>query len=173
VSASVRPPAPGDEATAKRSDQPGLHALVQAFQAGLSRQLWGVVLFGSAARGEARDASDLDLLVVADGLPDRFGQRIGLLRDLVPASLRGKVSFIARTRAEFETEFPAYYLDIGLDGIILFDRDGYLGARLARIRELIRAAGLSRHRGDQGFSWRWVQPPTGHWRIDWSGVTGL
>ena len=40
-------------------------ALAQA----LGERLWGVVLFGSAARGEATADSDLDLLVVADALP--------------------------------------------------------------------------------------------------------
>ena len=34
----------------------------------LGERLWGVVLFGSAARGEATANSDLDLLMVADAV---------------------------------------------------------------------------------------------------------
>ena len=34
--------------------------------------LVSVVIFGSVARGEARKDSDVDILVVADNLPDRY-----------------------------------------------------------------------------------------------------
>jgi hypothetical protein len=44
--------------------------------------------------------------------------------------------------------------------------------RLERIRRLIEIAGLTRHRTDHGFVWRWRRSPSGHWRLDWSGVYG-
>jgi hypothetical protein len=150
-----------------------LSSLVEGLKHGLSEKLWGLVLFGSVARGEARESSDLDLLLVADNLPEKFTARMRYLRCLLPDELRGSVSFIARTRAEFEAGFPSYYLDIGLDGIILYDRANYMQQKLARIRELMKTAGLKRHRTDYGFSWEWQKPPGGHWRIDWSGVYGL
>ncbi|MGH7332804.1 MAG: hypothetical protein ACREKS_08685 [Candidatus Rokuibacteriota bacterium] len=94
------------------------------------------------------------------------------LRSLAPASLRGKLSLIAKTRDEFEAGFPSYYLDLGLDGIVLYDRERYMGGKIARIRGLIELAGLTRRRIDHGVVWRWREPPAGHWRIDWSGVHG-
>lgn len=151
----------------------GLNPLVKAFEQGFQGTLWGLVLFGSAARGEAQEASDLDLLVVADGLPEKFTTRMRLLRSLLPGNLRGKVSFIAKTRAEFEGGFPSSYLDLALDGIILYDREDYMKQKLERIRSLIQTAGLTRRRTEYGFFWWWKRPPTGHWRIDWSGVYGL
>jgi predicted nucleotidyltransferase len=87
-----------------------LSTLVEGLQHGLSEQLWGLVLFGSVARGEAQEGSDLDLLLVADGLPEKFTARMRHLRCLLPSALRGGVSFIAKTRAEFEAGFPSYYL---------------------------------------------------------------
>jgi predicted nucleotidyltransferase len=139
----------------------------------LGERLWGVVLFGSAARGEATANSDLDLLVVADGLPERLTERLRLLRQSLPGHLRGRASVIARTRREFEEAFPSLYLDIGLDGVVLWDRDGYTRQRLERIRALIGEAGLSRAPTRGGFEWRWTTPPAGHWRVDWDGVHGL
>ena len=42
-----------------------------------------VVLFGSVARGEADERSDLDVIVVAEDVPDRFGKRTVHARGLV------------------------------------------------------------------------------------------
>lgn len=150
-----------------------LKTLVAAFERGLHGTLWGLVFFGSAARGEAGETSDLDILVVADDLSVKFTRRMQLLRGMLPGEMRGKVSLIAKTRAEFEAGFPSYYLDIALDGIILFDRDDYMKKKLERVRSLMQTAGLTRRRTDYGFFWQWKKPPTGHWRIDWSGVYGL
>jgi len=41
-----------------------------------------VALFGSAARGEATDASDMDLFAIAEGLPARHFKRCTLLNGL-------------------------------------------------------------------------------------------
>jgi predicted nucleotidyltransferase len=150
-----------------------LAPLVEGLKYGLSQTLWGLVLFGSVARGEAKESSDLDLLLVADDLPEKFTARTRYLRGMLPSDLRGTVSFIAKTRAEFEAGFPSYYLDLALDGIILYDREEYLRKKLAHIRELMQTAGLTRQRAEDGFSWQWQKPPRGHWRIDWSGVYGF
>ena len=159
-------------AEAKRISQE-LDSMADALRAQLGESLWALVLFGSAARGDAIDSSDLDIFVVADSLPDRITARARLLRSLIPNPIVGRTSFIAKTRAEFEQGFPSYYLDLALDGIILFDRDRYMSSRLERIRSLIQDAGLIRLRTEYGFFWRWAKPPAGPWRIDWSGVYGL
>jgi predicted nucleotidyltransferase len=150
-----------------------LDSMVHALHANLGESLWALVLFGSAARGEARNSSDLDVFIVADSLPHRFSARGRLLRSLIPKAIVGRISFIAKTRDEFEQGFPSYYLDLALDGVILFDRDRYMAWRFERIRSLIQDAGLIRLRTQYGFFWRWAKPPAGPWRIDWSGVYGL
>lgn len=149
-----------------------LRPLVEALVSGLQQRLWAVVLFGSAARQEATETSDLDLLVVADDVPPAFTARVRLVRGLVPDSLKGKVSLIVKTRAEIEGGFPLYYLDLGLDGVVLYDRGRYMEEKLETIRGLITRAGLRRERIDHGFVWKWLALPPGHWRIDWSGVHG-
>ena len=152
---------------------PALTEVREGLRSGLAGRLWGLVLFGSAARGEAREGSDWDLLLVADELPEGFLERHRFLRALLPSACRGRVSFIAKSRAEFEAGFPSYYLDVALDGIVLLDRDRYTEGKLQRILDLMREAGLRRRRVPAGFVWEWERPPAGAWRIDWTGAYGL
>lgn len=154
-------------------DDPDLRDVVEALRRDLGEALCGLVLFGSAARGEARERSDWDLLLVAEELPARCMERHRFLRSLLPPARRGRASSIAKSPTEFEAGFPSYYLDVALDGVILLDRQGYMAEKLKRIREVIREAGLRRRRVKPGFVWEWEQPPAGAWRIDWTGAHGL
>ena len=56
-----------------------------------------VVLFGSYAVGDARDDSDVDLLVSMDYCGNRLGVAAGIIRDLKP---RFAVDLIIRTERE-------------------------------------------------------------------------
>ena len=124
------------------------------------------------ARGAGARQAALSAAAVESTPVSTFGKAfIATARSRRPAMRR--TSVIARTRREFEDAFPALYLDIGLDGVVLCDRDGYTRQQLDRIRALTREAGLSRAPTRGGFEWRWTTPPAGHWRVDWDGVRGL
>ena len=161
------------ELSERRTTELPLQEVLIALRDCFGDLLRSVLLFGSRARGDARPESDWDLLVIADGLPASPLERSRMVRCALPARWCGRAAVIAKTPQEFETEFPAYYLDIAADGRILHDRDGYLEGRLNRIRELARDAGLERRKLRHGFVWTWQTPPPGPWRIDWDGVRGL
>ena len=135
---------------------------VEALQRGLGDRLISVVLFGSRARGEAREDSDWDLLVLARDLPSRLFQRHRVLKQMLPAAERGRLSLLAKTPQEFEASLPALYLDIALDGIVLYDPKLYIADKLVALRQLIGQKGLHRERAGRDLVWRWQEFP-GFW----------
>ncbi|MBI5525730.1 MAG: nucleotidyltransferase domain-containing protein [Deltaproteobacteria bacterium] len=158
-----RTPAPG------KTGQETLRDLVRRLRSGFGSDLFGVVLFGSRARGDAGDRSDFDVFVIADRLPSGALERHKAVLERI-GGRKGPVNFLAKTKREFEEAFPSLYLDLAKDGIVLFDKTGYMKERLERIGKITREAGLSRVKRHRGFFWRWKRKPLPTWRIDWSGV---
>ncbi|MFQ5828624.1 MAG: nucleotidyltransferase domain-containing protein [Candidatus Methylomirabilia bacterium] len=147
-----------------------LRSLVESLHEGMAQNLIALVLFGSRARGETLKASDWDIFVLARSLPVSPMKRYTRLRTLCKEELDGGVSFLAKTQREFEEGFPSFYLDLALDGVILFDTDGYMEARLSRVREIIKEAGLKRNKISGGFFWDWKKyPASPEWEISWAG----
>ena len=144
-----------------------LTPVVEALRRALGEDLIALVLFGSHARGDARPDSDWDLLIIARNLPQRHLSRYRMLKEQLPPSWRGRISILAKTPAEFEAALSPLYLDIALDGRILYDPQGYAQARLQEIRRLIEAKGLRRERQGHDFVWRWLTFPGFGWSLSW------
>ncbi len=76
---------------------------------------------------------------------------------------------MAKTPAEFTARLPELYLDIALDGVALYDTDGYIEERLAYLRDMIARRGLQREQAGRELTWRWRQPPESTWALEWEG----
>jgi predicted nucleotidyltransferase len=146
-------------------------AVVASLKGGLGKKLVSVILFGSRARGEGDEMSDWDLLVLAEGLPDGTLTRYQFLKGLVPAVWRGRVSILGKTPGEFESYLPPLWLDIALDGVILYDRKGFAEDRLNRLKRLIRHKGLVRDSIGRDLVWRWENFPGFDWSLGWEHTT--
>lgn len=133
----------------------------------LGDSLLALVVFGSRARGEATGASDWDLLVVARDLPENVFERHLRLKALLPSEWRGKVALLARTPAEIEYRLSSLMLDIALDGVVVYDPEGYAARRLAGLRKLIEKRGLHRERVGKDLIWRWEHFPGFDWTLEW------
>lgn len=142
-------------------------SIVSGLREGLGDELVAAVLFGSRARGEAREGSDWDFLVVARDLPKRTLERSFRLKKMVPPLHRGEASLLAKTPEEFTAGLPDLYLDIALDGVVFYDTDGYMTERLEFLRTLIRRKGLRREKEGRNLIWRWEQPPGPDWSLEW------
>ncbi len=149
-----------------------LCAAVERLRAVFGEKLVGIALYGSRARGDARPDSDVDLLMLARDLPESRQERAHLLYEtLRDISLDFDFSVYDRTPQEFETQFPSVYLDMGLDSIVVYDPEGYLTQKLARIREIISDVALVRERITDGeFFWDWKRSVSYPWALDWEGL---
>ena len=140
-----------------------LAAAAAAWIADLGDVLVSIVLFGSVARGQARSNSDIDLLLVADGIPRRLAER---RRPFLESWERARAaralhdvewSLVVKSTAEARVRIPLY-LDIAEEGILILDRDGFFQDVLAGMRARMRQLGSRRVFLDDG-SWYWDLKP--------------
>ncbi|GIW42011.1 MAG: DNA polymerase [Candidatus Binatia bacterium] len=133
----------------------------------LGDRLVSVVLFGSVARGDARENSDIDLLIVARDLPrGQFARKRALagadaafesaLREAEAAGIDTRLARIVRTPEEAARVIPLY-LDMTEDAVLLYDRDGFFASVLERVRASLRKLGARRVR--LGKTWYWDLKP--------------
>jgi len=135
-----------------------LAPVLEALSKGLGDDLVAMVLFGSRARGEAGPESDWDLLVIACNLPPKILARHFYLKSMLPADWRARISILAKTPQEFESRIPPLYLDIALDGIVLFDPQDYIARRLDWVRQQIQRHRLQRLRLERDLVWHAESP---------------
>jgi predicted nucleotidyltransferase len=162
-------------ASALQDDVPHALEVARRYTEALKRcfgdRLVSVVLYGSVARSDGTPASDIDLLVVARGLPQSRRARNRTLVALeeeffsVLASPHGPeshtdISTKIKTPEEAE-RFTPLYLDMTEDATILYDQAGFFQSVLDRLRERLKALGAQRIR--QGEVWYWKLKPDYQW----------
>ncbi len=125
----------------------------------LGDRLRAVVLYGSQARGDARPSSDWDVLVIAEGLPDGTLARHLALKRALPDDCRAIISIIAKTPDELSNAATALFLDIALDGRILYDPYGIASRWIGRLRLMMQNEGLRRERTPAGDIWLLASEP--------------
>ncbi len=120
----------------------------------LQDDLISVVLFGSAARGDAGEGSDIDILMVAEkfGEKGRFDVFNEIDNDLKASEdyLRLKkrklgtlISPVPLTPSEVEKN-PSILLDIVMDGIMLYDVDDFIVNKMKSMRKKLKKMGSKR-----------------------------
>jgi len=136
----------------------------------LGDSLVSVVLFGSHARGEAGEGSDLDILVVSQLFKGSLGSRFVLfdqiekvllssdarkrLRDMGLGTL---ISPVPLTREEVERN-PPILLDVLTDGIVLYDRDDFIRNHLLKLQAKLQELGARKVYLASG-KWYWDLKP--------------
>jgi len=141
-----------------------VQSLCKALEGVLGDRLISLVVFGSVARGEARRDSDIDLLIVAQDLPrsrfrrqELFEKAESVLEPLVEElwSRGYHVDFspIILDVEEAKRHRPIY-LDMVVDAVIIFDREGFFRSILDEIATKLKVLGAERKR--LGKLWYWV-----------------
>jgi hypothetical protein len=144
-----------------------LHAINEACRDHYGDRLVSVAVFGSVGRGTPRPDSDVDVLIVAEPLPDG---RLARGEDFRPveatlapgrlvmrrAGFTAFVSPIFKTPDEIRRGSPLL-LDMTSDARCLYDRDAFLAGALERLRARLTALGARRIW--RGNAWLWDLKP--------------
>jgi len=81
-----------------------------------------IVLFGSGARGEARSDSDLDVLVVEEGVTDPAAEMVRLIRVLSPLRLPVDLLVVSEDQFRHWCDTPGnVYFEAHTQGRILYE----------------------------------------------------
>lgn len=131
-------PARPDDGSAART------SVVARATAEFGDRLLGIVALGSWVRNEAAAGSDIDVLVILDSA-------IPLTRDVYrtwdrsPLAVEGRVvdAHFAHLPAKGSAS-GAVWCEAAVDGVLWYDRDGRLSARLAEVRRAIADGRVAR-----------------------------
>lgn len=144
-----------------------LDAIGDACRRHYGDRLVSAAVFGSVGRGTPRPDSDVDLLIVAEPLPDGRLARADDFRaveaELGPcrlamhrAGLEASLSPVFKTPDEIRRGSPLL-LDMTSDARCLYDRDAFLADALERLRA--RLSVLGARRIWRGNAWLWDLKP--------------
>ena len=140
-----------------------IESLTAACQEHYGDCLVSAAVFGSVARGTMRPDSDIDLLLVVDGLPPGRMPRMRAfeavehrLEPVLEASAREgvhtTVSPVIKTLQELEYGSPLFF-DMTEEVLILHDPNGVLRSYLDKLSARLKVLGARRIRTGGGYYW--------------------
>jgi hypothetical protein len=122
----------------------GAAEAVRRAAAVLGDALVGIVAFGSWARGELADSSDIDLLVVADE-PVPITRALYRTWDEAPVVWNGHAVEPHFVRMPVAAQaISGLWAEVALDGIVIFERDLRVAVHLAHLRRALASGRLRR-----------------------------
>ncbi len=147
--------------------KPLIQRFIKTILTKFGKNILGCILFGSVARGQASNISDIDLLIlVSTEVKSRRNEFIKLLvkiddceerRKLLKKGIYSYISAILKTEEEL-IEDPLILLDILNHGIIIYDPHKKLFDLLRRLRKKLKMIGAKHIEFEDG-SWAWDLKP--------------
>lgn len=129
-----------------------LNSFIELLKVRWKDDLVSIILFGSQARGDAKEESDIDLLIIKKDLPksrlDRTLDIFSLARS-TSEEFAYKLSPILLTPDEALLTKP-FYLDMIYNSTIILDRDHFFNGIIARLRERLAILGAMQSFDEDG-----------------------
>lgn len=105
------------------------------------KDILGIMLFGSVARGTFNSYSDIDILIIADGdILDKFYKIEKILKEiesvrekLIARGLHLYISEIILKKEDLE-KFRPFYISLLEEGVILYEKNGVLSEFLISLK---------------------------------------
>jgi len=129
-----------------------------------------IIVYGSLARGRAKEDSDIDLLLIIDQLPSSYSKRIDELVSLeLDQSIRDELEFLRKegystgfsyiplTPDEAQS-FRLLFLDVLTDNIRLLDRGSFFENLSNDFLRRLTSLGAKKVRTSED-SWYWILKP--------------
>jgi predicted nucleotidyltransferase len=138
---------------------------------GFGDNLKAAVLFGSRAKGNAREQSDHDIFLVIEELPENPIERQKQLRTLI-WEIPLRINLIAKTPAEVNRNLTPLLLEVCTDGSCLYGSD-YFQPYRKKVLEAVEQAGLKRKRYGREWYWQFDNIPKKEWELTWEGYREL
>ncbi|MDI6885919.1 MAG: nucleotidyltransferase domain-containing protein [archaeon] len=146
-----------------------VNLIVGSLKRTLKKNLISVVLFGSVAREEAVEGSDIDILLILKTF-ENFKSRFDVFneiekemrtskeyRDLEENKLGTLISPVPLTSDEIKKN-PPILLDVVTDGIILYDTDNFMKTILTNLKKRLEEIGARKIILGDG-KWFWDLKP--------------
>lgn len=131
---------------------------VKSLLSRFGEKLEAVVVFGSIARKEAAEQSDIDFFVVIRGLPKEPVRRRYIVYDALTSILKKSKRDNSVIEADAENigrRITPLLVNIARDGIILYDKHGKIEDLFNRIRSAVKKAGLVKYKTrDRKYGWK-------------------
>lgn len=147
--------------------KPVLARLIEVLCEKCKNELVSVVLYGSVARGTAQRSSDVDLIVVIEDWVKRSEWKYKFIE--IEYQIRKEFKHLLTEG--FSIEFRPVilhkkeiwnikylFIDITVEGIILYDKDNCMKTRLDALRKRLKELGSKRIQLDDG-TWYWELKP--------------
>ena len=81
-----------------------------------------IIMFGSQARGEAGEDSDLDIMVVEEGIADRAGEMVRLNRLLRSLGIPVDLLVVSAEKFHYWCDTPGnVYFEAATEGVVLYE----------------------------------------------------